>query len=123
MKGQALADFILEYPLQYEGDDKALMSPPPLEEIKKIKENDAPWSTLYVDGAANNEGAGAGVVLVSPGGHKLNYAIHFSFKATNNDAEYEALINGLQVSLKMKVENLNIFNDSSLVVFQVNRGY
>ena len=57
MKGHALADFILEFPLQYEGDDKALMSPPPLEEIKQIKENDAPWWTLYIDEATNNEGA------------------------------------------------------------------
>ena len=38
---------------------------------------------------------GVGVVLVSPEGHKLSSAVHFPFKATNNDAEYEALINGL----------------------------
>ena len=69
------------------------------------------------------KGAGAGVVLVSPEGHKLSSAIHFSFKAINNDAEYEALINGLQLALEMKVEKLNMFSDSSLVVFQVNGGY
>ena len=57
MKGQALTDFILEFPLQFEGDDKALMSPHALDEIKQIKENDAPWWTLYIDGAANNEGS------------------------------------------------------------------
>ena len=62
-------------------------------------------------------------MLVSPEGHKLSSAIHFSFWAINNEAEYEALINGLQLALEMKVENLNVFNDSSLVVFQVNRGY
>ena len=98
------------------------MSPPTLEEMNPHKENDAPWWTLYIDGAANNEGAGARVVLVSPEGHKLSSAIHFSFRATNNDAEYEALINGLQLALEMKVENLNVFSDSSLVVFQVNGG-
>ena len=58
-------------------------------------------------------------MLVSLEGHQLNSAIHFSFKATNSDAEYEALINGLQLALEIKVENLNIFSDSSLVVFQV----
>ena len=99
VKGQALADFILEFSLQYEGDDKALMSTPPIKEIKLHKENDAPGWTLHIDGAANNEGAGAGVVLLSSEGHKLNSAIHFSFKAINNDDEYEALINGLQLSL------------------------
>ena len=118
-----MAGFILEFPLQFEGDDKALMSPHALDEIKQIKENDAPWWTLYIDGAANNEGAGAGVVLMSPEGHKLSSAIHFSFKATNNDTEYEALINSLQLALEMKVENLNVFSDSSLVVFQVNGGF
>ena len=51
----------------------------------------------------NNEGAGAGVVLISPEGHKLSSAFHFYSKATNNDAEYEALINGLQLALEMKV--------------------
>ena len=102
MKGQALADFILEFTLQFEGDDKALISPHALDEIKQIKENDAPWWTLYIDGAANSEGAGVGVVLMSPEGHKLSSAIHFSYKATNNDTEYEALINGLQLALKMK---------------------
>ena len=59
MKGQALADFILEFPLQFEGDGKALMNPHALDDIKQIKENDAPWLTLYIDGAFNNEGAGA----------------------------------------------------------------
>ena len=47
------------------------------------------------------------VVLVSLEGHKLSSAIHFTFKATNNDTEYEALINGLQLAQEMKVENLN----------------
>ena len=41
------------------------MSPHALDEIKQIKENHAPWWTLYIDGASNNEGAGAGVVLMS----------------------------------------------------------
>ena len=61
--------------------------------------------------------------MVSPEGHKLSSAINFSFKATNSDSEYEALFNGLHLALEMKVENLNVFSDSSLVVFQVNGGY
>ena len=99
------------------------MSPPPLKEIRQAKENDAPWWTLYIDGAANNKGVGAEIVLISPEGHKLSSAILFSFRATNNDVEYEALINDLQLALEMKLENLNVFSDSSLVVFQVNEGY
>lgn len=47
------------------------------------------------------EGAGAGFILISPDGHELTYARSFEFKASNNEAEYEALIAGLKLALKM----------------------
>ncbi|XP_074373530.1 uncharacterized protein LOC141713861 [Apium graveolens] len=50
-------------------------------------------------------------------------AIHFKFYATNNDAEYEALINGLKIALEMGVQNLIARSDSELVVNQVNGGF
>ncbi|XP_074352702.1 uncharacterized protein LOC141691847 [Apium graveolens] len=50
-------------------------------------------------------------------------AIHFKFYATNNDAEYEALINGLKIALEMGVRNLIAKSDSELVVNQVNGGF
>ncbi|XP_074336646.1 uncharacterized protein LOC141673810 [Apium graveolens] len=50
-------------------------------------------------------------------------AIHFKFYATNNDAEYEALINGLKIALEMGVRNLITRSDSELVVNQVNGGF
>ncbi|XP_074336611.1 uncharacterized protein LOC141673769 [Apium graveolens] len=71
----------------------------------------------------NNGGAGAGIVLVSPEVHHLMSAIHFKFYATNNDAEYEALINGLKIALEMRVRNLIARSDSELVVNQVNGGF
>ncbi|XP_074337018.1 uncharacterized protein LOC141674193 [Apium graveolens] len=91
IKGQALADFLLEF--DSEIDDKALVM-------------------LRV-----------GIVLVSPEGHHLMSAIHFKFYATNNDAEYEALINGLKIALEMGVRNLIARSDSELVVNQVNGGF
>ncbi|XP_074342527.1 uncharacterized protein LOC141680115 [Apium graveolens] len=68
----------------------------------------------------NNKGAGAYIVLVSPEGHHLMSIIYFKFHAINNDVKYEALINGLKISLEMGVLNLVAKSDSKLVVNQVN---
>lgn len=50
-------------------------------------------------------------------------AIHFKFYVTNNDAEYEALINGLKLALEAGAVNLIVRSDSELVVNQVNGGF
>lgn len=50
-------------------------------------------------------------------------AIHFAWKETNNDAEYEALINRLKMALEIKVANLVVRSDSMLVVNQVNKEF
>ncbi|XP_074374514.1 uncharacterized protein LOC141714917 [Apium graveolens] len=93
------------------------------EEVGLEGQNSAPWWSLFVDGASNGDGAGAGIELISPKAHKIRRATHLAFHATNNDAEYEALINGLKLALEMKVENLNVFGDSIIVVYQINGGY
>ena len=59
-------------------------------------------------------------MLMSPEGRTIRCAIHFSFKATNNDAEYEALIAGLKLAVKLKINHLKVFSDSQLVVAQMN---
>ncbi|KAK1399685.1 hypothetical protein POM88_009548 [Heracleum sosnowskyi] len=121
IKGQVLADFLLEFPPSFEvKGDECIAEPTAPEEIA---ENCSPWWTLYVDGAVNGNGAGAGIVLISPEGHKLQSSIHFAFYATNNDAEYEALIAGLKLALEMKVENLTVFSDSMLVVWHIRGGF
>ncbi|XP_074327466.1 uncharacterized protein LOC141665378 [Apium graveolens] len=114
------------YPLRQvlhkpESSALVMLHPPHSEEF--LEEFPHPWWVLHVDGAVNNGGAGAGIVLVSPEGHHLMSAIHFKFYVTNNDAEYEALINGLQISLEMGVRNLIARSDSELVVNQVNGGF
>ena len=63
------------------------------------------------------------MMLINPERHKIYCAIHFGFKASNNKAEYEALIAGLCLTLKLQVHNVKIFNDSQLVVNQVNDIY
>lgn len=72
--------------------------------------------TLYVDGASNTDGSGAGLVLCDPDGVELTYALRFDFTATNNETEYEALIAGLELARKMKVEQLQVYSDSQVVV-------
>ena len=57
--------------------------------------------TIYFDGSVMALGSGAGVVLISPDGSKLRYAIHLHFSASNNATEYEALINGLRIAIEL----------------------
>ncbi|GKV12463.1 hypothetical protein SLEP1_g23603 [Rubroshorea leprosula] len=75
---------------------------------------------LYVDGASSNKGSGAGALLLGPKGYRSEHALKFNFDATNNMAEYEALLLGLQLVTELKVEAIQIYSDSQLVVNQVN---
>lgn len=77
---------------------------------------------LHVDGEANNEEAGVGIILISLESYHVQSATHFAFKASNNDAEYEAFIIGLKLALEMKVKIISVHSDSMLVVSQVNGG-
>ncbi|XP_074328215.1 uncharacterized protein LOC141666116 [Apium graveolens] len=61
--------------------------------------------------------------LINLEAHKIRRATRLDFHATNNDAEYEALITGLKLALEMKVENLNVFSDSMIMVYQINGVY
>ncbi|XP_074374482.1 uncharacterized protein LOC141714885 [Apium graveolens] len=96
---------------------------PSAEEVGLESQNSAPWWSLFVYGASTGDGVGAGIELISPEAHKIRHTTHLDFHATNNDAEYEALINGLKLALEMKVENLNVFSDSMIAVYQINGGY
>ena len=78
---------------------------------------------LYVDGSSNKGGSGAGLTLVSPEGYWMHCALRFGFKASNNLVEYEALITCLKLAREMKVESLEIYSDSQLVVCQVTDEY
>ena len=56
---------------------------------------------MYFDGSIMALNSGAGVVLISLDGSRLHYVIHLHFSASNNAAEYEALINGLCIAIKL----------------------
>ncbi|GAU23009.1 hypothetical protein TSUD_297540 [Trifolium subterraneum] len=96
IKSQAMADFVLE-----------LTDPP--------SENDPqPW-TLSVDGSSNLRGSGAGVVLEGPEGVLIEQSLRFSFKESNNQAEYGALIAVMKLAKETDVQELKAQSDSQLV--------
>ena len=59
------------------------------------------------------------MVLIDPQGEQLKYMVHLDFEATNNMAEYEALIFGLTEALFLGVRELLVKGDSQLVIRQV----
>ena len=69
------------------------------------------WS-LYIDGASGSQGSGAGIILVGPHKIRIKYAVKLKYNATNNAAEYEALIIGLKLAIKVRIENLKVYSDS-----------
>ena len=64
-------------------------------------------------------GAGAGVILISPEGGKFQYIVRLHFPASNNVAEYEALISGLRIAIDIGATRLYAYGNSKLVVDQV----
>nr|XP_027071801.1 uncharacterized protein LOC113696611 [Coffea arabica] len=109
IKAQALADFLAELTFT-EGR----------ESTSAIAEVSTPHSwTLYVDGSSNGDGSGAGLLLEGPQGEVCSYALRFDFPATNNEADYEVLIAGLQLARRLGAQRIHVRSDSQLVVCQV----
>lgn len=86
--------------------------------------NEGVWR-LYVDGAARgNPGpAGAGAVLYDPGGRRRAQDSRYLGETTNNVAEYQAFILGLELALRLGVKHLHVSADSQLIVQQLKGAY
>jgi hypothetical protein len=103
IKSQVLADFIIEWtppPSVPRGPD--LDSDPTPAELRGPVFTEPHW-TLYFNGSARQQVGGAGVILIDPSGDQVKYMVHLEFKATNNMAEYEALIFGLSAALSLGI--------------------
>nr|XP_027076060.1 uncharacterized protein LOC113699915 [Coffea arabica] len=113
IKAQALTDFLAE------GASLSMAEPssPP-----KEARPEEPW-VLFVDGASGKEGSGAGLLLTSPTREELTYALRFDFPASNNEAEYEALLTGLRIAHQMGITAIKIRSNSQLVIHQVRGEY
>ncbi|KAJ0556586.1 putative ribonuclease H [Helianthus annuus] len=113
--GQVIADFVTEVPVEKIKDCEIVETP--------AKDTSNELWLLYTDGASNEDGAGAGLRLVSPEKHEFSYAIKLAFKNTNNEAEYEAFLAGLRLAIKMGAQNLQAHVDSLLIASQINGIY
>nr|GFB05376.1 reverse transcriptase domain-containing protein [Tanacetum cinerariifolium] len=103
-----LADFIIKKP-----DTDVAPS------RSKVKLHE-PW-ILFTDGSSCVDGSGAGLILTNPERMEFTYALRFEFTATNNEAEYEALIAGLRIATRMGARNLEANVDSRLVPRSENK--
>ena len=70
--------------------------------------------TLHVDGSSNPRGAGADIVLESPNDILIEKSLHFAFKTSNNQAEYEAILVGLSLDREVGVKRLTCKTDSNI---------
>ena len=95
IKGQLVADFIAEF---------TLMEGQGAEEVPQ-------WS-IHTEGSSNRQAGGAGVVLHTPKGDKIECMIRLDFPTTNNEAEYEALVGRLDLARVAGAENMVVYCDS-----------
>ena len=102
LKGRVLADFLAEIPQQ------------------EMEPYGSGWWTLNVDGASRQAGAGLGLQLKALTGEVIEQAIRLNFSASNNEAEYEAIIVGLDLAIFVSSKKICIRRDSQLVVGQIN---
>ena len=74
-------------------------------------------------GATNAQGSGVGLILTSPDEIDVEYALRFDFQASNNEDEYEAVIDGLNLAHSMEADQLEVSSDSQLVVKHIEDSY
>jgi ribonuclease HI len=107
IKSQALVDFMVEW--------RENQLPTPIERPKH-------W-VMYFDGSLKLEGAGAGVLLISPTGEQLKYVLQIFWKVSNNEAKYEALLHGLRLTASLGIKRLLVYDHSAVVINQVNKSW
>ncbi|KAL0293460.1 UNVERIFIED_CONTAM: hypothetical protein Sradi_6936800 [Sesamum radiatum] len=99
IKGQALANFVSK------------MAGTTQKEVPEERP-----SLLHVDGSSTIQGSGAGVVITSPQGEDLEFAIRFDFKESKNEVKYEALVLGMRLAQDAGAFHLLAYFDSQLIV-------
>ncbi|VFQ58930.1 unnamed protein product [Cuscuta campestris] len=107
-KGQVIADFMVECTARGKPEEDGTGQ----ERKREL------WE-VHSDGSCTKDGSGGGAVLTSPEGFKAYHSFKFTFRATNNEAEYEALIGGIQIALFMKIKHIRLKSDSKLAIGQL----
>ena len=118
IKGQVLADLVAEFT---EPEIEELLSGGNMDEklIGTISQYCLPTWEVYVDGVSNQKGSRVGLILVSPEKVVIEKSLRLDFSATNNKAEYEALVEGMAMVQRMGGKSIRLFSDLRLVVGQV----
>nr|XP_023886789.1 uncharacterized protein LOC111998898 [Quercus suber] len=118
IKGQVLADLTAEFaePTIEVGAEGRIFDEKPVGTVSVPR---SPCWKVYVDGTTNQRGLGVGLVLVSPEDHVIEKSLRLGFSTTNNEAEYEALLQGIVTVQKIEGKSVEIFSDSKQVVGQV----
>ncbi|XP_059654508.1 uncharacterized protein LOC132301253 [Cornus florida] len=93
VKGRVLVDFLADHP-------STDIDPWVYDELESSAIFLTPWILMF-DGSSTADGAGAGIVIISPAGRKASFSFFLDFKCSNNQAEYEALIIGLEILIEM----------------------
>ena len=118
VKGQILADLVVEFtkpeieelPTKENMDEKL---------VGTISQYCLPTWEVHIDRASNQKGSGVGLVLMSPEKVVIKKSLRLNFPATNNEAEYETLLEGMAMVQRMGGKSIKLFSDSRLIVGQV----
>jgi hypothetical protein len=105
IRAQALSNFKAEW--------TETQTPPRERELK--------YWTINFDGSLQIQGAGAGILVTSPKGESVKYVLQMHFPASNNTAEYEALLHGLRIATALGIHRLKVLGDSLLIINQANK--
>ena len=78
---------------------------------------------MHTNGSSNRQAEGADIVLLSPERDVVECMIRLDFPTTNNEAEYEALVAGLDLARAARATNVVIYYDSQVITNQINGDY
>ncbi|XP_077232287.1 uncharacterized protein LOC143868340 [Tasmannia lanceolata] len=143
IKAQVLADFVAECSIPRQAAEFEIVQTPVTEKSVTHEERAAdeaeaeivptpaeqdpsaaePLWEVYVDGSSNRGGCGAGLILTGPNSFTADYALRFGFRASNNEAEYEFLLAGMNLAVQVKAQRLKAYYDSQLVTNQIQGTY
>ncbi|XP_016670118.1 uncharacterized protein [Gossypium hirsutum] len=121
VKGSAIVGFLAsrtleDYePLNFDFPNEHLMY---IATTEEDPQEGHPWK-LNFDGASNAVGNGIKAVLVSPNEDHYPFTSKLDFECTNNMTEYEACIIGVRATIERKIKVLEVYRDSTLVIYQL----
>ena len=118
IKRQVLIDLVAEF-TEPEVEESLPVGNMDEKLVGTISQGRLPMWEVYVDGASNQKGLGVGLVLMSPEKVVIEKALRLNFLATNNEAEYEALLIRMAMVQRIGEKFIKLFSDSRLVVGQV----